>query len=114
MENYETHREMFNLPDFVFPVGMLCLGYYPESVKRIPKSRFDEKYIVFDEEYKRLSNDDFKDMFRRLESRISKDNSIEAKNWGQFMYAKKTGSDFSKEMARSVKEALKYWNGKRL
>ncbi len=114
MENYEVHREMFNLPDFVFPVGMLCLGYYPKEVKRIPKPRFNKEYIVFDEEYKRLSNKDFNDMFKRLENRISKDNSVNAKNFGQFMYARKTGSDFSKEMARSVREALKHWNGRKL
>jgi len=27
MENIETHREMFNLPKWVFPIALLCFGY---------------------------------------------------------------------------------------
>ncbi|GAH71268.1 unnamed protein product, partial [marine sediment metagenome] len=27
MENYEIHREMFNLPRWVFPITLLCYGY---------------------------------------------------------------------------------------
>lgn len=114
IENYEIHKEMFDLPDWAFPVGMLCLGYYPEDVSRIPKPRFDKKYIVHNEKYKRLSNDEFKDMFSHIEKRFSRDNSFDAENIGQLNYARKTGSDFSKEMARSVKVALKNWNGRKL
>ncbi len=114
MENYEIHREMFNLPDWAFPIGMLCLGYYTEEVKRIKTPRFDKKYIVFDEEYKQFTDEDLKDMFKEREKRISKDNRFNAENLGQFIFARKTGSDFSKEMARSVKAALKNWNGRSL
>ncbi|KLU60166.1 FMN reductase [NAD(P)H] [Peptococcaceae bacterium CEB3] len=34
-----------------------------------------------------------------------------AHNYGQWMYARKTGAQFSAEMARSVREALKNWRG---
>lgn len=27
MENYEIHQEMFNLPEYTFPITMLCFGY---------------------------------------------------------------------------------------
>lgn len=114
MENYEIHKEMFNLPNWTFPVGMLCLGYYPKDIERSPKPRFGREYIVFEEEYKRLNNIDFAEMFKDREKRISKDNKFQAKNFGQLMFAFKTGSDFSKEMARSVKEALKQWDGRKL
>ena len=33
---------------------------------------------------------------------------------GQWMYARKTGADFSAEMARSVRVALKHWRGRSL
>src|SRR5690554_1322255 len=31
MENYETHRKLLGLPDYVFPAAMLTLGYYPPA-----------------------------------------------------------------------------------
>lgn len=114
IENYETHRDLFNLPKWVFPVAMLTMGYYSEEQKRIISPRFDKEYIVFDDEYKRLSSDDFKDMFVEREKRLSPQNALNAKNLGQFMYAKKTGSEFSKEMTRSVREMLKNWRGEEL
>lgn len=114
MENYEIHKQLLNLPDFAFPVSMLCMGYYPDDEKRIIKNRFDRKYVVFDDEYKRLSQDDLKDMYKELEARFVAGNKFNAANMGQFHYAMKTGADFSKEMERSVKEALKNWSGRKL
>ena len=41
MENIEIHREMFNLPKWVFPIAMLCFGYPKQDpLKRILISRF--------------------------------------------------------------------------
>ncbi|ERI94579.1 nitroreductase family protein [Clostridiales bacterium oral taxon 876 str. F0540] len=111
IENYEIHRDLLKLPKWVFPVAMLCMGYYPEEQKRIISPRFDSEYIVYNEEYRRLTDEDFKDMFVEREKRVSPDNKLGAKNLGQFMYAKKTGSEFSKEMTRSVREMLKNWHG---
>ncbi|MFL0269474.1 nitroreductase family protein [Candidatus Clostridium radicumherbarum] len=114
IENYEIHKELLNLPKWVFPAAMLCLGYYPEKQNKIISPRFDKEYIVFKEEYKRLNNDDFKDMFIEREKRLSPENKAEAVNYGQFMYARKTGTEFSKEMTRSVREMLKNWGGEKL
>ena len=36
MENYEIHKELFNLPPYVFPISMLCYGYYPEGERPKP------------------------------------------------------------------------------
>lgn len=111
MENYERHRELLNLPPWVFPIAMLCLGYYPEGERPAPRSRFDPKYIVFKEEYRRLSPDELKTMFREEEKSFPKNNHFKAENLGQWMYARKTGAEFAAEMARSVREALKNWRG---
>ncbi|RKD34265.1 nitroreductase family protein [Thermohalobacter berrensis] len=107
MENYEVHKEMFNLPDKVFPIAMLCMGYYPLDIKRRIKPRFDRKYIVFNESYKRLKNKELEDMFKNR--KVKENNKYNAKNFGQYFYARKTGADFAKEMSRSVKEALEFW-----
>jgi FMN reductase (NADPH) len=114
IENWEIHRDLLKLPPWTFPVAMLCMGYYSEEQKRIISPRFDKEYIVFDEEYKRLSDEDFKDMFVEREKRIAPDNKAGAENFGQFMYARKTGADFSVEMTRSVREMLKNWRGEKL
>src|SRR5512140_2446906 len=49
MEQYETHCEMLNLPQYVFPIGMLVFGYPTRQQKeRAYTSRFDEKFILFE------------------------------------------------------------------
>ena len=58
MENYEKHKELLNLPDYTFPAAMITLGYYPENIKRVYRDRFDKEYVVFDNGYKRLDEDE--------------------------------------------------------
>ena len=55
MENYEKHRELLNLPAWVFPVALLCFGYYPEGERPAPRPRFERKYIAFAEQYQRFN-----------------------------------------------------------
>ncbi len=109
MENYETHCDLLNLPPLVFPITMLVFGHYPEKRPEI-RPRFDKKYIVFQEKYRRLEEGEFSDMYS--DHSISPHNKFEAENFGQYMYARKTGADFSIEMARSVRKALENWGGK--
>lgn len=114
MENYEKHRELLKLKDYTFPIAMLALGYYEEGAKRTHTDRFKREYVVFEEEYRSLSDDEFKDMYEYKEKMLEKNNiydKYEVENFGQFIYKRKTSADFSKEMARSVNEALKHWNG---
>ncbi len=114
MENYETHRELLNLPKWVFPVGMLCMGYYPAGYNRVKRERFDKKYIVHTDSYSDLYKENFKETFKDIEKRFKAENKYDADNMGQLHYAFKTGADFSKEMARSVKEALKNWSSEKI
>ncbi len=114
MENIEIHREMFDLPPHVFPTTMLCFGY-PKSqvapVKRALTPRYPQKYIHFQDKYKRLSNAEFDDMYTEtIQTRYKTGKFMkDAQNLGQHYYLMKTGSDFSKEMVRSVKVALEDW-----
>ena len=115
LENYEFHRELFDLPDWAFPIGMLCLGYYrPNHLKKL-RERFDRKYIVFDETYHRLSPEENKEMFSSMAKSFHKENNpYRADNHAQAFYARKTGAAFSREMARSTRVALKKWDGRLL
>jgi len=112
MENYERHKELFDLPRYVFPIALVCFGYPTEQQKkRQQPERYKKEYIVFKDKYKRLSNEEFEDMFKKTNCSLFGDNgSIKgAVNYGQHMYIKKFSSAFSKEMSRSVREILKNW-----
>ena len=110
MENYETHREMLNLPNWVFPITLVCFGYPKGEKEKIPlSSRFPQAYIVHNNTYHRLSEADYKRMFKGVKRmRVVK----YAENLGQQIYFEKLGTDFAKEMRRSVKAALHEWIGK--
>jgi FMN reductase (NADPH) len=107
MENIETHRKMFNLPRWVFPITMVCFGYPKGNKDKIPlKDRFPKKFIHFIDSYNRLNKENFNEMFHN----VNRDFNIKyAKNLGQQFYFGKSGANFSKEMRRSVKVALKDW-----
>ncbi len=107
MENYEIHKEMFNLSKWVFPIAMVCFGYPKGDKEKIPlTSRFPQKFIHFENKYQRLNEEELTEMFKNVDRKIVEKN---AKNLGQDVYLRKSGADFSKEMRRSVKTALKVW-----
>lgn len=114
VENYEFHKKLLDLEDWVFPVCMLCLGYYEDDYKRIYRKRFDKKFIVFEEKYRKLNEDELNEMFAEEEKGYVENNKYNADNFAQMFYARKTGAEFSKEMARSVRVALKKWDGRKL
>ena len=109
MENYEIHKELLNLPDYTFPACMLTLGYYPDDYKRTFRDRFDCDFVVFDEVYKNLNDDELRDMFYTKECNITKTNHFNAKTFGELIYNRKTSSDFSVEMDRSIRENIKHF-----
>jgi len=114
MENYETHRELFNLPQYTFPICMLCFGYPVRSQKEGEQTgRFDEKFIFFENQYHRLGEEEFAEMFHQRQEQTFKGRQeiAGARNIGQLIYARKFNADFSKEMSRSARAILKAWTG---
>jgi len=109
MENYEEIKELFKLPKGVFPIGMLTFGYYPLDYPRRITTRYNSKYIVHKDTYKKLMPEDFEEMYKEKEEWLIKSRIESADNFGQLLYNKKFGSDFSKEMDRSVNLMLKNW-----
>jgi nitroreductase len=111
MENIEIHREMFNLPKWVFPITLLCFGHpkRDQSTRKI-LPRFPKEYLFFKDQYKLKSNQDFEEMllnhFKIKDDKFFQD----TQNIGQSVYVRKTGSDFAAEMRRSVRVALKDWS----
>lgn len=114
VENYEYHQELFQLPEYVFPIALLCLGHYKPDHNRVIRERFDPKFVVFEEKYRQLTDKEYEEMYARENAGYRPDNHYGAKNFAQMFYARKTGAAFSKEMARSVRVALKGWDGRKL
>ncbi|MCK4718129.1 MAG: nitroreductase family protein [Thermoplasmata archaeon] len=54
-ESYDRIKEMFELPDGVFPIVLLCLGYPASSPKR--QNKFGSEVIVHEEKYKRMDDE---------------------------------------------------------
>jgi nitroreductase len=111
IEQYETHKKLLNLPQYVFPICMLVFGYPTEQQKRQRMTtRFDQKYILFENGYRQLTPVDFDEMFAERERSMPKGGAMrDIANFGQAMYLRKFNSDFSIEMSRSAREWLKGW-----
>ena len=101
MENCEKQRELLHLPEYVFPVGMLIFGYPTAQQKaRCKPERVDMKYIVRENGYSTLSDEELRQMWAER----SGGNFDE---WMKAFCARKYNSDFSREMTRSVEEYLR-------
>lgn len=114
IENGEKVKELLKLPQYTMPISMVVYGYYPPHYPKVPKKRFDKKFIVFEDQYQLLSDDQIDEMFQEEDTHYNPDNPYHAENFAQQFYARKTGAPFSKEMARSVRFWLKQWNGRLL
>lgn len=112
LENYEIHKELFSLPEYVMPVTLVCFGYpTDQQKKRKQPERFPQEYVVFEDSYKRLDEQEFTEMFKKESKETFEAGSLvkNASNVGQHMYLKKFSSEYSLEMSRSVKEMMKNW-----
>lgn len=109
VEHHETHRKLLNLPNWVTPVAMLCVGYYPEGYPRVIAPRFDKECIVFEEEYKDLSEDELRVMYKLNESKLPIPNVYNAENFGQMLYGRKFGTEFMDEMNDGLRKAVEDW-----
>ena len=108
IENYEFHKDLFNLPQYTFPITLLCFGYPKDKIlNKSLTPRFPQQYIHFKNEYKRFNKDDFEDMYKTRELKHYNANAV---NFGQHMYSKKFVADFTIEMTRSVRKALQEWS----
>jgi FMN reductase (NADPH)/FMN reductase [NAD(P)H] len=107
LEQYEVHRGLFGLPPYAYPITLLCLGYPSESARaRKRTARYAPEFIHFRDTYTRFGGDVLQDMAALQDPGRYVD---PATNLGQHVYARKFAANFSVEMTRSVREALRVW-----
>lgn len=99
MENYEYHKELFNLPKYTMPIALVVMGNYDTKPQK--RERFDKSYVVFDEVYPSITDNFIDNMFSKSES---KDSDFAVK-----FYKRKMDAPFFKEMNRSVKLNINEW-----
>ena len=101
MENCEIHREMLNLPEYVFPACMLVFGYPTDQQKERKKpERCRLEDIVQENAYRRRSGSELRRMF-------DKETKVKTfEEWAQAFCKRTYNSDFSREMTRSVAKYL--------
>ena len=107
MENCEIHRELLQLPDYVFPAAMLVFGYPTEQqLTRKKPERAALSHIVHENVYRKMDADELCEMFSpRSEVK-------EYRDYMQAFCARKYNSDFSVEMTRSVEAYLEKFQDK--
>lgn len=102
MERCELHRELLNLPDYVFPAVMLVMGVPTQQQRERPKpERCELRHIVHENAYRRMGAEELREMLARQAG------PRPYEEWLDAFCERKYQSDFSREMSRSVEEYLK-------
>ena len=105
-ENCEFHRELLNLPRYVVPAAMLCIGYPTQQQLSRPKPpRHAVSCLVHENGY---SMEKCADMTRMLETQQGKTGE-ELADYIRRFCKRKWNSEFSREMSRSCTEMVKNW-----
>ena len=101
IEHCELHRELLDLPPYVFPAAMLVFGYPTEQQKeRVKPMRVGMEHIVHENSYRHMDNAELATMFTPRSGPAGFEKFI------MNYCTKKYNSDFSKEMTRSVEKYL--------
>jgi nitroreductase/FMN reductase (NADPH)/FMN reductase [NAD(P)H] len=105
MEQCEVHRELLQLPEYVFPAAMVVFGYPTEQQKNRQKpERLSMSVLVHENTYRPLGKVERQQLLR------SKGNQPIQETFRAF-HDRKYDSDFAREMTRSVEEYLKEFQG---
>lgn len=109
LEQEEKVREALALDDYVFPAAFLVYGWPTQGQKdRQKPARPPLSYVVQENRYRRLSENEHKQMF------LDKGSIKEEAEYNDYISAfctRKYMSDFSREMSRSAKRYLKHFGG---
>jgi FMN reductase (NADPH) len=109
MGNCEEHQEIFQLPRWTFPIALICYGYYPEDMKRKLNTRFDRKFIWFQDTYRHQSSEDFQEMYAEIMKKFAGLLQRKNLNLAELTYLNFTLGKSELEEQRSVAVLLDRW-----
>lgn len=106
MEQYETHRELLNLPKYVLPIAMAVFGYpTKQQEEREKPARLPKEAVVFENTYSRMEAPEYAAFLSERQNK----NAEEFDRWLSAFCKRKWNSEFSMEMSRSVEAMMKSW-----
>ena len=107
-ENFEYHKELLNLPQYVVPAAMLCFGYPTEQQKNRQKpARFAVADMVHENGYDLEKSASMPRMLMQQQGKTEEDLADYVRRFCK----RKWNSEFSQEMSRSCAEMVKDWCG---
>lgn len=109
LENYEIHRELLHLPQYVCPACMVVFGYptvQQQEARKVPRFRIED--IVHENGYDAEKAADMPAML--LHRQQMEPEALPG--WVQRFCQRKWNSDFSREMSRSSRMIYDTWLGK--
>ena len=107
-ENYEYHKELLNLPKYVVPAAMLCIGYPTAQQLQRPKPpRHAVSDLVHENGYSMEKSGRMLEMLSAQQGKAGE----ELTDWLNRFCNRKWNSEFSQEMSRSCTEMVKDWCG---
>ena len=102
LENCEDVRSALALPPYAVPAAMLVLGRPTQQQRERRKpARFDARYIVRENRYRRMTPEEHEAMYRAREAAEGRADVDYAARMQAFC-ARKYNSVFSREMSRSA------------
>ena len=109
-EQYEYHRQLLQLPQYVVPAAMLCFGYpTQQQLDREKPVRFEVEELVHENGYSMEKSAAMPQMLARRNGREGE----ELAQWVRRFCKFKWDSDFSQEMSRSCAEMIRHWCGEK-
>ena len=105
-ENFEYHKELLNLPQYVVPAAMLCIGYPTVQQLQRPKPpRHAVSAMVHENGYSMEKAGAMTDMLAIQQNKTGE----ELADYIRRFCKRKWNSEFSVEMSRSCTEMVKDW-----
>ncbi|MBQ3503502.1 MAG: nitroreductase family protein [Oscillospiraceae bacterium] len=105
-ENFEFHRELLKLPQYVVPAAMLVMGYPTRQQKERPKPpRHSVCDLVHENGYSMEKSARMGDMLSVQQQK----EGDELTDWLRRFCNRKWNSEFSREMSRSCTEMVEDW-----
>lgn len=97
MEDYETHRALLHLPEYVFPCVMVVFGWPTQQQReRAKPQRCSRQHLVHENGYRTMDGAELRAMLG------GQAGAREYEDWCAAFCNRKYNSDFSREMTRSV------------
>lgn len=106
LENYEFHRELLNLPEYVVPAAMVCFGYpTDQQLSRSKPPRHSVRDLVHENGYDLEKSAAMEKMLEKQQGKSGEDLA----GYVRRLCQRKWNSDFSREMSRSCTEMVHQW-----